>query len=75
MTDQDVFAFKPLVANTFAVCERVAARSLAHASAAELSHLHKQCQTAVTSNSSALPVLSPVVDFVMTVWKKHMRDG
>lgn len=74
MTDQDAFAFKPLTANTFVVVstsQHVAlltrARQRFHIYINNVKRLSHQIAV-------RLPVLSPVVDFVMTVRKKHMRD-
>lgn len=75
MTDQDAFAFKPLAANTLVVArasQHVAlltrARQSFHICINNVKRLSHQIAV-------RLSVLSPVVDFVMTVWKKHMRDG
>ncbi len=70
MTDQDAFAFKPLAANTFVVA--CASQHVALFTRARQSfHI---CINNVKRLSDQIAVLSPVVDLVMTVWKKHMRD-
>lgn len=74
MTDQDVFAFKPLAASTFVVAsvsQHVALLKRARQSFHICINIVKRLSHQITLR---LPVLSPVVDFVMTVWKRHMRD-
>lgn len=70
MTDQDAFAFKPLAANTFVVA-CVSQPVALFTRARQSFHI---CINNVKRLSDQIAVLSPVVDFVMTVWKKHMRD-